>query len=82
MGKRSQQRMIGLTQEQRIQRAIKRKQEEEERKAKEAVEFAKAMLESSVSATLSTLPVSTRPIMRQLLEIERLAEIEKRKQKP
>jgi len=82
LGKRSQQRMTDLTVEKRIQRSIKRRQKEGEMRSKEERELAKAIVESSALPTLPTLPLSANPIMRALIEIERLRKQEERKKKP
>jgi len=44
LGKRSQQRMTGLSSDQRIKRSLRRKEKEEKQRARDAVELTKAML--------------------------------------
>jgi len=81
VGRRSQEKRTGLSVEQRIQRSVKRKEKEEEMRRKEELELAKAIAESSAAPTLPTLPVPVGPVMRGLLEIQRMREQEKRKKK-
>lgn len=82
MGKRSQQRMTGLSPDQRIKRSVQRKEKEDERRRKEAVELAKAMsglpqLEEPLKhkhkdtwkIPMPKGPAVT-PVMRQLIQLE------------
>lgn len=75
MGKRSRQRITGLTLEQRIKRSIKRKEQEEKRRAKEAAELAKALLGLPQLEEPPEIPMppgpAISPLMRQLLQLEK-----------
>ena len=75
MGKRSQQRMTGLSSGQRIKRSEKRRATEEKRRAKEAAELTKAMLglPQLEAKDVWELPprLNISPVMRQLLQLER-----------
>jgi len=80
VGKRKQEKMTGLTYEQRIESSVKRKEKEDEMRRKEELELAKATLESSSPTSPTPPPIFDRA-MREFLAIERLAEQEKRKKK-
>lgn len=84
LGKRSQQRMTGLSSDQRIKRAEKRRAEEEKRKAKETAELIKTMVglpQPIVKEWEIPMPPgpAVSPLMRQLLELERQGERKKKK---